>query len=577
MRSMNYASSTSSAGKGKVPSFKELFLINKSTYYALLQKLTPLEKSDIERMNRQTLLPEDDDVPKPPVSVTSSNMYAANPPQTAAAAIMAGNGGGSNSSGVMGASVQGSAVATAEAGVGVPLETNSSDDVFEPEDQQQEKESVDTGGDDDDSEVNPVTATAENDANLTLQHQDEAEISETTEPPATAGATETVDATTNQALDETPTTLSVQPQQAPPSVPTQGLLPFSEHKKGKKTGHHHMPHIVTLKNNPQTLVTQIHPPPPPPSDNNGVAMTASQPLHLPEATTKFTKSSNRVTSSQPTATLIKSTKSSDKTSTNAATPSTSAQLKISKSQHKKPKHVCKECGAEFRAEWTLFKHVTSAHDDSDYAKELLLAHDRTLQARRSSQRLKNQATAMASSAASTTTTPRQRGQSKQDAPKDTLSSELPSSLATTLATSKSANVLASPTEASGTNLTTKQRRAKAAKPSVLPYSKTKTPAQRKAAGKSKDILTRKTTSEVNNMEETPPDLVRSATAAGRKRSAKVANSTNALSTLTEDASKKAVRASSKSAKRSRSMFSNKRFKNRRYDDEESDDEYEAWT
>ena len=570
----------SSATKGKVPSFKELFLINKSTYYALLQKLTPLEKSDIEHMNRQTLLPEDDDVPKPPLSVTSSSMYTANPPQTAAAAIMS-NGGGS-SSGIMGAAVQGSAAA----GDGVPLETNSSDDVFEPEDQQQENESIDTGDDGDDaSEVNPITeTTTENDANLPLQHQDEAEFSKTRKPPATEATTETVYATTNQAMDETPTTLSVQPQQAPPSVPTQGLLPFpEEHKKGKKTGHHHMPHIVTLKNNPQTLVTQIHPPPP--SDNNGVATTASQSLHLPEAitntaTTKFRKSSNRATSSLPTATSIENTKSLDKTSTNAVA-STSAQPKISKPQRKKPKHTCKECGAEFRAEWTLFKHVTSAHDDSDYAKELLLAHDRTLQTRRSSQRLKNQATAMASSAASTSTTSRQRGKSKQIAPKDTLSSESPSSSATTVTPKslpKSANVVASSTEASGTNLTTKQRRAKATKPSVAPYTKTKTPATRsKAAGKSKDNLTRKTTSEINNMEETPPDLVRSATAAGRKRSAKVANSTNTSSMLSEDASKKAVPASSKSAKRSRSMFSNKRFKNRRYDDEESDDEYEAWT
>ena len=52
--------------KNSNSSLRELYLIQKSTYHALLSKLTPIEKGEIDKLNSQTLLPTSSDYDSPP-------------------------------------------------------------------------------------------------------------------------------------------------------------------------------------------------------------------------------------------------------------------------------------------------------------------------------------------------------------------------------------------------------------------------------------------------------------------------------------------------------------------------------
>ena len=543
---MNYGSSTAAK---KVPSYKELFLINKSTYFALLQKLTPLEKTDIERMNRQTLLPDDDETPKqlqqqqqPPSAAASMNASSGSSGATASAA----------------SAVMGAAQTTPDQ---VPLDTNSSDDVFDDQGQHTE--------DADGADVPTVTDHDTTDAGEVTN-----EVTPDTVPPQVLPP----EAPPEEVLphDEPPPVPQNVPPPGPPhpALPPEALLgpPLPELKKGKKAGHQ-MPHIVTLKNNPETLITQVHPTPaapPPPSTTTTTTTPPAAPVVPPDHHDHQEHQDQQ------------------------------APLLPPAPQSKKPKtvHKCQECGAEFKAEWKLFKHATSVHDDSDYARDLIIARENSLQDRRSSLRLKNQAAAHAAtmsskSAATAAATkavaaPKNRGgRTAKSAAIEPLpgQAKLPAKAKVPSGPLQPGDVVAASLAASGPNLTTKQRRAKSTKTSVAPYTKkkpgrpaktTKTQDTKKATGKAKSSATSKTKTSTA-MDAGPPDLVRSTVAAGRKRSAKVANAT---ATTSSSAKRKlgtvAVPGSLKGAKKSKSMFSNKRSKDRRYDDSDSDDDYDIW-
>ena len=68
---MNQCGSKKS-NKAYESSLSELFLLNKSTYKALLSKISPLEKLEIDKLNAQTLIPADSDYDSPaPTEVTN--------------------------------------------------------------------------------------------------------------------------------------------------------------------------------------------------------------------------------------------------------------------------------------------------------------------------------------------------------------------------------------------------------------------------------------------------------------------------------------------------------------------------
>ena len=68
-----------SVDKRPESSLKELFLINKSTYHALLSKVTPLEKVEIDRLNSQTLLPSSSEYDSPaPTSMSQLSHHVPN-------------------------------------------------------------------------------------------------------------------------------------------------------------------------------------------------------------------------------------------------------------------------------------------------------------------------------------------------------------------------------------------------------------------------------------------------------------------------------------------------------------------
>ena len=70
-----------SINKRPESSLKELFLINKSTYHALLSKVTPLEKVEIDKLNSQTLLPSSSEYDSPAPTSMSHHVQNSFPSQ----------------------------------------------------------------------------------------------------------------------------------------------------------------------------------------------------------------------------------------------------------------------------------------------------------------------------------------------------------------------------------------------------------------------------------------------------------------------------------------------------------------
>ena len=548
------ASGASSSGARK-SSFREMYLVNKSTYYALLQKLTPLEKTDIERMNRQTLLPDDDD-----------QMGFKSKPATSSESA-SGSSASSNSTATTSAATTNVSSDTASPAA-VPLATNNAADVFEEDQQQQEVEEEEnspepTAVDNHDSAAEHTTDTPFLPNNI--EEEEERRGGQDAVAADNGPKSSTVDTVQEGSLapPTTSTTTVVEKQPQGPSLP--------EFSKGKG---HQMPHrpIVTLKSVPQTLVTQIHGPTVNSKTSSSAPSTSTEPISKPK-------------------------------------------VKSADSNKKKMLYKCKLCEAEFKVEWALFKHVTTKHDNSEYAKEAIIARENTLQANRarlrSSQKIdKNktqsvqQAKAMeeakkdgtgeknvASSSASTSATA--VSNQKSDKPKSTRGR------------SKQVSENTKPTPKSSSSSSSKSTKAKrATKTSTEPYPKSKPGS--KSANKSKNLSksSKGNQDSVVAMDHGPPSLVRTATMAGRKRpnssTVKVGQKSAPKRTSSGTLAVSAP-VTSTGAKRQKSMFTtNKRSRyadsdddddndglhdeslhrpskgRRRLDDDSSDDEYQTW-
>ena len=494
-----------SAGARK-SSYKELFLINKSTYFALLQKLTPLEKSDIERMNKQTLIPEEDNMgmsANKPASGTDSEPVS-----------------------TLSAPTDNTPANLSDQSASVPLNTNTASDVFDGNDEDTEPQNAAENNDTEDNDVQQP------------QNNLEADLAEARAPDIPLA----VDNNDNDVppLPEKPPTPVPAPTPEPVAPPTLPGPPLPPIPKGKK-GRHHMPHVVTLRHTPETLVTQVH----------GTTATT------PHSTAHSSSSSSSSSSNS-----VKTTATNDTT-----LPKKAPSPKLG--SDKKKLHKCKECGAEFKADWRLFKHITSVHDASEYAKEAILSRENTIQANRSklrsSQRLRE---------------------------KKAMSTSTDKADINTGESSKSDNVSATETHPKASQKTTGTL-SKATKTSrkvkADPYPKTK-PTK----------TSKKPKAEVKAMDQAPPDLVRSSTAAGKKRSISV--KVNQSSAPKKKSGTLAVSApSNRAPKRAKSsMFvstlkrprlddsdddsdegfettkNRKTKKNKRYGADDSDDEYDAW-
>ena len=539
-------------------SYKELFLINKSTYFALLQKLTPLEKSDIERMNKQTLLPEDDSIG---MGNKSTDITA-----------------GQQGSNTSGASAMDQAPSTSSSisdqQSSVPLSTNTVSDVFGGEEDydtlaksQNATENINTTSDED-----PVIENeTEEELAKDLQQQDkqerekrlDADLAEARAPDIPLAVENTND------LHEP---VSAQASQTPLTGTNQDSLPgppLPSIPKGKK-GRHHMPHVVTLRHVPETLVTQVH--------GTHSSSPSSSTLPLTPTTSTLTKNvterlkSNKKISSPPKS--VTKPKPDQKSSSS-----------------KKNLHKCQECGAEFKADWSLFKHITSKHDDSEYAKEAIIARDNTIQANRSrlrSSRKTNTNEAMNSGPADVKTSSATAANMSKSSSPGTSSENIPISPKQTLKTSsKKSNA----SQKVNVEPYPKSNPAKAKKNRVIPEPEVGHKPENSKS--SKNVI----------MDEAPPDLVRSSTAAGKKRS--ISNTLDQSSMPKKPSGTMIVSTrSNRGTKRSKSMFetTNKRSKSgesnneednddletyhtnksrkskmdRKYDDSDSDDDYDSW-
>ena len=384
------------------------------------------------------------------------------------------------------------------------------------------------GGDDNDLNAQNETAAAESEEGPVVESESEdtlqkkkqsleADLAEAKAPDVPLAVENASDSVPSHAPHHEPAAPEPAPT-APPQKPPLPGPPLPPVPKGKKG--HHMPHVVTMRHVPQTLVTQVHgttstPPPPPPPTN-------------------------------PTASSISS--SSAKTATTSPSSKTPTQ---SKDGSKKNLHKCKECGAEFKADWRLFKHITSVHDDSEYAKEAIFARENTIQENR--RRLRS---------------------SQKSRKNDTMSSETPKIKATT-GPSAISNTDTLPKTLKKTSGASSKVSKTSKKVNAEPYPKKK-PVTAKTTKTSKAKKSDHAKEEPKVMDQAPPDLVRSRTAAGKKRSVSV--SVNHNSAPKRKSGTLAVSApSNRGAKRSKSsMFVSTLKRPKLADSDDEDDHFETY-
>ena len=216
LTTMNHATSGNTNKKRSVLS--ELFLVSKAVYYTLLSKVSDLERSEIEALNRQTLIDDDDE------AAHNIGRQQTVPPMLPPPAPEGGGGGGG------GGDVESTSVPISTSLP--PTQVPEEGDKEEVQQQQQQDGNMTFN----EASVDPLVG---EEATTPPEHVDEAVVNEPA--PTTAAAA---------------TSVQEEGDSQRPSFLPKDAQPLPQPKTGKRG--HHFPHkVVTLKSNPESVTTVI--------------------------------------------------------------------------------------------------------------------------------------------------------------------------------------------------------------------------------------------------------------------------------------------------------------------------------